>query len=145
MSIKPRGVLINSDLYTKTDRDIIYNSMVNYIFSTGVLQKLLEEIINKEEFGENSQYLYDKLDFIRTLVHYLMLMNIELLKAENAEDKQKIKDSYKLACFRHIALCKYHIEEIFDGLVNLSDNTQLDGLDYMILEGYFNNPPFLIP
>jgi hypothetical protein len=80
MSIKPDGVLINSDLYTQTDRDIIYNNMVNYLFSTEILQDTLDDIISREELGEDPTYLYDKLRFIRTLVHYFLLMQIEIQK-----------------------------------------------------------------
>lgn len=146
MSIKPTGVIIDSNLYVQTERDIIYNNMVNYLFSTEILEQLLEEITNKEEFGENTNPLYSKLNFINNIVQYILLLKIELLQAGEDEDKiEEITNSYKLACFRKIALCEYHIEEIFDGLLEAPTVVLPDGIDYMILEGYFNNPPFLIP
>ena len=74
-----------------------------------------------------------------------MLIRIQILNADGTIPVEDIYSQYNLKCLREVALCKYHVEDIFDGLLNVSSGSGLDGLDYMILEGYFENPPFLIP
>lgn len=145
MSIKPRGVLIDSNLYTKTEWDILYNGMVDYLFSSGAIKEIFDPLKQKEEFGEDNSYEYEQLFYLQQIIQYFILLKHEANQQVTSQDTlETLLETYKISCIRETALCRFSLEKYFDGLLS-NTGIGFDGLDFMILEGYFENPPFLIP
>lgn len=141
MTIKAYPILIDSNLYTKTWKDVMYNNMNDYLLSKVAGYKI-QSITNNGKVltsigkKKNSDSSYEELFYYKCLIDYFINANETLLKTGNVTDITIAKLAYKFDCIRKTIYCKFKATKIFDDLFAMSgiSNSLLNGLDYMVLD-----------
>lgn len=136
MSIFSGSELIRPSQYTKTEGDILYNSMIDYLYSQSVLN-LANLGYMREEVGKDGSCEYLQLFYWQALVSYLIKYKFFLSKVcvGNKDSLDQFKKDWKIDCIRNTVLCRYNKTKHFDKLLELAGVNSLDGLDNMVLGG----------
>jgi hypothetical protein len=138
MSIKTYPVIVNSNLYSPTWKDELYNELYQALYDEDFLKGLTDLGLAKMEDGEDFACDYSELLAYQNLVEYLILCKEELLYAATIEEYQDIVEYYDLLQIRKNFFCKYGTYKIFDLLIRVVGiiirGTVGIGLDYMIFD-----------
>lgn len=141
MSIKPEGTFINSDLYSLTWKDELYNTLWQYLIDNNVIRLLTERGLKKDERGENSNCIYYELMFWEFFIDYLILMKDEATKnsTQTQAEFDAIIESYDIDCIKKKVRCDLDNVFPFNKLVimtNLYTRAGIGnaGLDFMIFD-----------
>lgn len=111
------GIIIDSVVYTKTDKDILYNNLYSVIDYNKLSQSLYtKEILGTESFKDNTL----PFDYL-VLIDHLMNFQDKLLLLDNGsgvsdEDLNYLICQFKLICIREYFICLYFKINIFDAM-----------------------------
>jgi hypothetical protein len=135
MSIKSNGILVDSNLYSPTWQDTLYNQLWQCLIDNNVIKSLTDKGYKKDQYGECSNDAYTELFFWSSLIDYFILLKTEALKVNitTEEEVNTIIEGFNLDCFKEIARCRYNKVNIFNKLVE-ELGIAYDGLDYMIFD-----------
>lgn len=136
MSIKPNDIIIDSNLYTKTWKDITYNSLMNVLFQKGILTTTLNKTWNKEERGICDIDGWYQIYYYQIFIDYLMLYLEDKDKPCLTQDElDELITSYDFKCIRKTFVCKFKNPEVLDAMLSAIGYASTDGFDFMIQEG----------
>jgi hypothetical protein len=110
--------LLRPDLFTKSWKDIEYNTLMGILYSEGFLKEKVDRGFYLDERGRNSECTWEELFFFQTLVDYFILMKDAFYKIECPveQDILDLEDEYKLKCVRNTILCKFGNTKLYDEL-----------------------------
>lgn len=128
-------LILDSNLYQKTWKDVVYNNMNSYLYSIGKFKLLTDRGKIMRSIGRNASVIYEELYFYHALIRYFINAR-ETLTKSGITDFATSKEDYDFACIRKTIFCKYKSTKIFDDLYKMSGLSKdlLDGLDFMIFD-----------
>lgn len=131
--------LIRPDLFTKSWKDIEYNSLMGILYSEGFIKEKTDLGFYKDERGKQSFCTWEELYFFQILVDYFILLKDAFYKLEcpTLEDIEKLKEDFNLKCIRLTILCKFGNTSLYDKLLQKLGITT-EGLDNMTEEDDLN-------
>lgn len=136
--------LIRNDLFTKSQDDILFNSLYDIMYNEGFLKEKSDLGFYQDERGKESSCTYEELFFFQTLVDYFINLKDAFYKIQCPvqSDIDKLKSDYKLDCIRKYILCKFGNTNLYDKML-VELGLTIDGLDNMVEEGGTN--PCIFP
>jgi hypothetical protein len=140
--------LIRPTLFTKSWKDLEYNSLMGILYSEGFLKEKVDRGFYLDERGKNSNCTWEELFFFQTLVDYFILMKDAFFKIECPEqtDIDSLKEDYQLDCIRKTVMCKFGNTALYDKLLQKL-NISIEGISNMVEGLYFPSgclKPFII-
>jgi hypothetical protein len=156
MSIILNDILIDSNLYSQTEWDEIYNTLMQSLFNDTVTNKSIMTELTYEgqeemERGDDFFCTFVELWLYQLLVEYMILMRKELDRTTTADEYNDVIDKYKISEVRKGWICKYgkygRGYSIIDKMLELVkvklNRTELSGIDYMSITCDFQYGPEL--
>ena len=130
MSLKVYPLIIDSNLYTKTWKDDLYNELNDYIYGVGVYKDLTDSAYITRKIGrrEREHTKYEELFFYKILIDYII--NLKEAVSKSGVDVEEELESFKLDKIRANVLCRFNSTKLFDNLLMIA-NVVNQGIDYM--------------
>ncbi len=135
MSIKQYPILIDSNLYTKTWKDMLYNELNNYIYRIGKYKNLTDSGYTLRSIGraDKANSIHEELFYYKILIDYIINAKETIYRSTSSgETTDEILETYDFDTIRKNIFCRFNTTKIFDALIRIANFVE-EGIDEMII------------